>query len=134
VREYVDVVHSLDRESLVDALGAPSSDSEPRPVSAFVQVNLTDDPNRGGMMPEQLESFIERVLAVPSITLLGLMAVAPLDESARRAFATVRALSQRVTSIAPHATGLSMGMSGDYRDAILEGATHLRIGTAITGN
>jgi uncharacterized pyridoxal phosphate-containing UPF0001 family protein len=60
--------------------------------------------------------------------------VAPLGEPARPAFARVRLLSERIRDMAPQATDLSMGMSHDFREAILEGATHLRIGTAITGN
>jgi pyridoxal phosphate enzyme (YggS family) len=131
VRAYVEVVHSVDRESLINALASDEQEGE---LGAFVQVNLTDDPARGGVLPEQLEPFVERVVAAPGLRLLGLMAVAPLGESARRAFATVRALSERVTAIEPTASKLSMGMSEDYREAILEGATHLRIGTAITGN
>jgi uncharacterized pyridoxal phosphate-containing UPF0001 family protein len=62
------------------------------------------------------------------------MAIAPLDEEPRRAFARVRAASETLREIAPDATAISAGMSGDYREAVLEGATHLRIGTAITGN
>jgi uncharacterized pyridoxal phosphate-containing UPF0001 family protein len=62
------------------------------------------------------------------------MAVAPLAEDPRRAFARVRESSDLLRTIAPGADSLSMGMSGDFREAILEGATHLRIGTAITGN
>jgi len=61
------------------------------------------------------------------------MAVAPLGVAPRSAFATVREVSERVQRSAPLATSISMGMSADFRDAILEGATHLRIGTAITG-
>jgi uncharacterized pyridoxal phosphate-containing UPF0001 family protein len=61
------------------------------------------------------------------------MAVAPLGVPARPEFARVRELSERVRRVAPEADALSMGMSHDFRDAILEGATHLRIGTAITG-
>jgi pyridoxal phosphate enzyme (YggS family) len=127
VAEYAHVVHSLDRESLVAALGSTQT-------SAFVQVNLTDDPERGGVTPAHLDAFIDGVLAAGGIRLLGLMTVAPLDESPRPAFARLRELSERVQKQAPDATALSMGMSGDYRDAIAEGATHLRIGTAITGN
>ncbi|MGR0320453.1 YggS family pyridoxal phosphate-dependent enzyme [Agromyces sp. ZXT2-3] len=129
VRAYASVIHSIDRESLVDALG-----SEEVEVDGFIQVNLTDDPHRGGVAPDALDPMVERVLATPGIRLLGLMAVAPLDEPARPAFARVRALSERIRAVAPEATALSMGMSHDYADAILEGATHLRIGTAITGN
>lgn len=129
VRAYARVIHSVDRPSLVDALR-----SDEGSVDCFVQVNLTDDPGRGGVAPSGLEPLVQQVSGTPGLRLLGLMAVAPLDEPARPAFARVRELSERVRAIAPDATALSMGMSHDYRDAILEGATHLRIGTAITGN
>ena len=129
VRAYASVIHSVDRASLVDALR-----SDEASVDCFVQVNLTHDPARGGVEPADLEGLVEHVLSAPGLRLLGLMAVAPLDEPARPAFARVRELSERIRPLAPEATALSMGMSHDYRDAILEGATHLRIGTAITGN
>lgn len=128
VRAYMNVIHSVDRDSLVDALAAP----DPRDV--FIQLNLTEDPARGGVHPEQVESFAERVAEAEGLVLRGLMAVAPLDMEARRAFARVRDASERLVAHHPDATALSMGMSGDFADAILEGATHLRIGTAITGN
>ncbi|HEY5904993.1 MAG TPA: YggS family pyridoxal phosphate-dependent enzyme [Actinomycetota bacterium] len=129
VRAYATTIHSIDRVGLVDALR-----SDEASVDCFVQVNLTEDPGRGGVSPEALDQLVEHVLATPGLNLLGLMAVAPLGEPARPAFARVRALSARVQAIAPAATSLSIGMSHDFRAAILEGATHLRIGTAITGN
>ena len=129
VRAYARVIHSVDRPSLVDALRSDESS-----VDCFVQVNLTDDPGRGGVAPSGFEPLVEHVIGTPGLRLLGLMAVAPLGEPARPAFARVRELSERVRALHPDATSLSMGMSHDYRDAILEGATHLRIGTAITGN
>ena len=129
VRAYATAIHSVDRAALVDALRSGETS-----VDCFVQVNLTDDPGRGGVSPEALDTLVEHVLATPGLNLLGLMAVAPLGEPARPAFARVRALSARVQAIAPTATSLSIGMSHDFREAILEGATHLRIGTAITGN
>jgi pyridoxal phosphate enzyme (YggS family) len=129
VLEYASVVQSVDRPSLVDAL-----ESAELPVQAFLQLNLTGDPNRGGVAPDGLEQLAERVLGASHLTLRGLMAVAPLGEDARGAFARVREASERLRRVAPNADALSMGMSGDFREAILEGATHLRIGTAITGN
>jgi pyridoxal phosphate enzyme (YggS family) len=128
-RAYASAIHSIDRTALVDALR-----SEDVSVDCFVQVNLTDDPGRGGVAPDALEALIERVLETPGLRLRGLMAVAPLGEPARPAFARVRAMSERVQKLDPTARDLSMGMSHDFRDAIMEGATHLRIGTAITGN
>lgn len=129
VRAYASAIHSVDRMSLVDALR-----SEEASVDCFVQVDLTDDPGRGGVAPEGLDELVEHVLATPGLRLRGLMAVAPLGEPPRPAFARVRLLSERIRRLAPDATDLSMGMSHDFREAILEGATHLRIGTAITGN
>jgi PLP dependent protein len=129
VSSYAHVIHSVDRPSVVEALLAAQ-----RPIDAFIQLNLTDDPHRGGVRFGDLPSFAERVLAANGIRLRGLMAVAPVEGDARRAFAEVRLASESLRRLAPDATALSMGMSGDYREAILEGATHLRIGTAITGN
>lgn len=127
VREYARVLHSVDRESLVTALtGADERD-------VFIQVNLTDDPERGGVAPLEIDELAERVASAEGLRLLGLMAVAPLGAEPRGAFETVRRLSERVQRVEPGASALSMGMSGDFRAAILEGATHLRIGTAITG-
>ena len=105
-----------------------------RVVDGFIQLNLTDDPGRGGVRPSDLERFAERVLASDAIRLRGLMAVAPLGEPPRAAFARVRHSSELLARMAPTATDLSIGMSGDFAEAIAEGATHLRIGTAITGN
>ena len=129
VRSYATAIHSVDRPALVDALR-----SEEASVDCFVQVNLTDDPARGGVAAEGLLPLVEHVLETPGLRLRGLMTVAPLGEPARPAFARVRLLSERIRDMAPQATDLSMGMSHDFREAILEGATHLRIGTAITGN
>jgi len=130
--EYASVVHSVDRTSLVAALDAPGDGAET--VDAFIQLNLTSDPARGGVQPQELEALTQAVLAASRIRLLGLMAVAPVDEEPRAAFARVREASERLRALAPDAAFLSMGMSGDFREAVLEGATHLRIGTAITGN
>ena len=133
VRAYARVIHSVDRPALVDAL-ASSADE----VECFIQVNLTEDPARGGVAPVDLLPLVDRVQATSGLRLLGLMAVAPIDtgepeSEPRAAFARVRELAEGVHRIAPEATALSMGMSQDYVAAILEGATHLRIGTAITG-
>jgi pyridoxal phosphate enzyme (YggS family) len=127
--EYTRVIHSVDRSSLVDALAKTGI-----AVDVFLQLNLTADSQRGGVQPEAVGELAERVLASDSLTLRGIMAVAPLGEEPAAAFARVRAASDRLQRLAPAATDLSIGMSGDYREAIAAGATHLRIGSAITGN
>ncbi|MBG6237938.1 pyridoxal phosphate enzyme (YggS family) [Mycetocola sp. CAN_C7] len=130
VAAYAHAVHSIDRVALVQALSV----ARERPLDCFVQVNLTDDPGRGGVDPSSLEPLVEAVLSTPSLALRGVMAVAPLGEEPRRAFARLGGFSQRLRALAPGAVGISAGMSHDFREAIAEGATHLRIGTAITGN
>ncbi|MEO6533171.1 MAG: YggS family pyridoxal phosphate-dependent enzyme [Pseudolysinimonas sp.] len=127
VRRYADSVHSVDRDSLADALAGESL------LDVFLELNLTGDPARGGVAPVLLEPLVEHVLATPGLVLRGVMAVAPLGEQPRAAFQRVRAASDALVRIAPAATAISAGMSGDFPEAILEGATHLRIGTAITG-
>lgn len=140
VRAYAHSVHSLERPSVIAALASDTDGSEGESeadgaaLDGFVQVNLTDDPNRGGVRADDLERIVELVVATPGLSLLGVMAVAPVGEDPRRAFERLRAASDRTRQIAPDARFISAGMSGDYREAILEGATHLRIGSAITGN
>ena len=134
VRRYAHVVQSLDRGSVVDAFAPTESEPEPPVIDGFVQVNLTDDPGRGGVAPDDVDAMVERIVGTGTIALRGVMAVAPLDEEPRPAFARLRSISERVQRIVPTATDISAGMSGDFPDAVLEGATHLRIGTAITGN
>jgi pyridoxal phosphate enzyme (YggS family) len=128
VAEYAHVIHSVDRLSLVSALA-----TQQREVDVFLEINLTDVPGRGGVLPAELEALCEAVLQVPLIELRGVMAVAPVDEEPSRAFERVLEYATRVRALAPGARDLSIGMSGDFEAAIALGATHLRIGTAITG-
>ncbi len=128
VAEYARVVHSVDRPSLVAALA-----NQDREVDVFLEINLTDVPGRGGVLPAELESLCEAVLQVPVLKLRGVMAVAPVDEEPAAAFERVLGYAERVRALAPRARDLSIGMSGDFEAAIALGATHLRIGTAITG-
>ena len=128
VAAYCDVIHSVDRESLVDALAKYEGS-----VEVFLEVNLTDVPGRGGVEPADLTKLAESTLAAGNIRLRGVMAVAPQDESPAEAFDRVLAYRDSLLTVAPGATELSLGMSGDFPEAIARCATHLRIGTAITG-
>jgi hypothetical protein len=136
VRTYVDVLHSVDRASLVDALagGDPTLRKHER-LDCFVQMNLTSDGGRGGASDESdMLALADHIASEESLNLVGIMAVAPLDEEPASAFARVQAASARLTQVHPTAQSISMGMSHDFRQAIAHGATHLRIGTAITGS
>ncbi|WP_240739878.1 YggS family pyridoxal phosphate-dependent enzyme [Leucobacter triazinivorans] len=125
---YASAIHSIDRERLVAALADVD-----REIDAFVQINLTDDPGRGGVSPDGIEALAEQVLAAPGLRLRGVMSVAPLEEEPARAFERLAGYSERVRALDPAASAISAGMTHDYREAIAHGATHLRIGSAITG-
>lgn len=133
VLEYADILHSLDRPSLLDELQKRTVERE-NPLKVFVQVNMTDDPERGGVNPEDLMAFAERVLSSPGLELVGLMGVGGLEVAPELEFERLATLSVELQKLAPGANRLSMGMSGDFETAVAYGATHLRIGTAITGN
>ncbi|RMF23314.1 MAG: YggS family pyridoxal phosphate-dependent enzyme [Deltaproteobacteria bacterium] len=102
----------------------------------LVQVRLGGGPARGGIDPAELEDFVGQVAEMPGIIVDGLMGVAPLEEPPRPHFARLREMLERLRSLqlpgAPLAE-MSAGMSGDFRDAIAEGATLVRIGEAVFG-
>jgi pyridoxal phosphate enzyme (YggS family) len=132
VLEYADLIHSLDRESLLVELQKRTID-RPKPLGVFIQVNLTEDPARGGVSVKDLDGFAAKVLGSEGLRLEGLMGVGGLDKDPAVEFDRLAGLSAKLQTLAPEAKGLSMGMSSDFDVAIGYGATHLRIGSAITG-
>lgn len=128
---YSSVLHSLDRTSLLQAIDKLELE---QPVSAFIQLNLTDDPARGGIEPANLASFAESVMQSKNVELIGVMGVAALERDPRFDFEEVAQASLELQSIHPAARFISAGMSHDFEQAIELGSTHVRIGTAITGN
>ena len=132
IRRSADAVHSVDRRKLADALHR-AADSDDDVLDVLVQVNLTDDSGRGGAAPTESAELAEHILTLPSLRLRGVMGVAPLDGRPAPAFERLRGIAETVRSIEPSATWISAGMTGDFADAIAAGATHLRIGSAITG-
>ncbi|QDH33164.1 YggS family pyridoxal phosphate-dependent enzyme [Porphyrobacter sp. YT40] len=121
-----DYIHALDRPSLLTAL-ARAMDKTGRRVPCFVQVNIGDEAQKGGCPIAELPAFLEQVRAA-DIPLAGLMCIPPADTEAAPFFALLAKLA------ADHGiTGLSMGMSGDYETAVMLGATHVRVGTALFG-
>jgi uncharacterized pyridoxal phosphate-containing UPF0001 family protein len=132
---YADVVQSVDRPELASALGAAAANAG-RVVDALVQVSL-DDPatvtGRGGVDPAGALLLAERVDATPGLRLAGVMAVAPPGADPGPAFRRLAETSAQVRAAFPGATVVSAGMSGDLESAVENGATHLRVGTALLG-
>jgi PLP dependent protein len=132
IRDAASVVHSLDRARLADALERVAEPGEDV-LDVLLQVNLTDDAGRGGVAPADLEALAEHAAACATLRVRGVMAVAPLDEDPASAFARLHGCSERLRTVVPDAAWISAGMTGDFAEAIAAGATHLRIGSAITG-
>ena len=137
VAGYADVVHSVDRVRLVRALGAAARKAG-RELTCLVQVDLDTpgapaDPARGGVPPGQVREIAEAIEAEQGLILGGVMAIAPLGEDPGRAFAPLHPCSLAVRAVNPAAAIISAGMSGDLEAAIGNGATHVRIGTALLG-
>lgn len=122
-----DVIHALDRPSLLTAL-ARAMDKAGRQVPCFVQVNIGDEAQKGGCSIAELPAFLKEVRSA-AIPLAGLMCIPPADTEAAPFFALLAKLAAD-----NGVTGLSMGMSGDYETAVMLGATHVRVGTALFGS
>ena len=121
-----DVIHSLDRPSLVKAL-AKAFDKNGRQVPCFVQVDIGDEPQKGGCPVSELPALLARARDA-DIPLAGLMCLPPVEIEPAPFFAFLDKLAR------DHGLeGRSMGMSGDYETAIMLGATHVRVGTALFG-
>jgi hypothetical protein len=124
-----DVIHSLDRLALAEELERRAARLG-RHVEVFVEVNLAAEPAKSGVAPDALPAMLEQVAQMSHVRVRGLMAIPPVGapDDTRQWFRAVRKLAEAHTL-----AELSMGMSADYEVAIEEGATAVRVGTAIFG-
>ena len=122
-----DVIHSLDRIKLARVLAAEMK-RQNRQLKILVQVNTGKEDQKSGIPPEETEEFVRTCRAELGLNIVGLMCLPPQQDVAGPHFALLQKLSQQCD-----APLLSMGMSGDYEEAIKFGATHIRLGTAIFG-
>jgi PLP dependent protein len=132
-------VQSVDSVRLVDALdraayAAQEAGERDGAVGVLVQASLDGDPARGGCPLPELEALADRVAAAAALRLEGLMGVAPLGVDPAVAFAQLAAAAQRLHRQHPGAIELSAGMSGDLEQAIAQGSTCVRVGTALLGD
>lgn len=121
-----DAIHSLDRPSLVAALAKAMDRHERRPA-CFVQVDIGDEPQKGGVAVSELPALLAEARSA-ELPVIGLMCVPPLELEPAPWFALLAKLADD-----NGLPGLSMGMSGDYETAVTLGATHVRVGTALFG-
>jgi PLP dependent protein len=122
-----DVIESVDRPKLADALAREMERSGRRP-RCFIQVNTGEEPQKAGVPPAAADAFIVECRERWRLPIVGLMCIPPLDQEPSPHFALLREIARR-----HQLPELSMGMSADYEIAIRLGATHVRVGTAIFG-
>ncbi len=130
------IIHSLDKLSTAKEIERlMGQEGERRKV--LVQVNIGREPQKGGVLEEDLSALLEGVSRLTRVEIIGLMCIPPFDRPARPYFAQLRRLAQKMEGHKfPNVSmkELSMGMSSDYEEAILEGATMVRVGSALFGS
>ena len=129
-------VHSVDRFKIAQRLSIQRPVNTP-PLNVCIEVNISGEASKSGVVPEAVAALAEQVVVLPQLKLRGLMAIpAPTSDAQqqRQAFAQVRALFDALNQRGLSLDTLSMGMSGDLEAAIAEGATIVRVGTAIFGS
>jgi len=135
VAENFDWVHTIDKLKTARRLSEQRPESL-EPLNVCLQVNVDDEASKSGLLPEALPELAAAVAELPGLSLRGLMCLpaARLEFEAQRVpFARLRKMAESLSAIGCRTDTLSMGMSDDYRAAIFEGATIVRIGTAIFG-
>ena len=125
-----DMVQSIDSIRLAQDLGRQGA-GQGKELSILLQVHLGSEATKSGFAPEQALDAAAEIGSVPGLALQGMMGIAPMDEDARPHFQQLRRLFDALP--APYRQTLSMGMTGDFETAIEEGATMIRIGTALFG-
>jgi PLP dependent protein len=136
IAERFEWVHSIDRLSVARRLSEQRPFHAP-PLNLCIQVALVPEPTKGGIEPRHLAELALRTAELPRVRLRGLMCVPPPQPDAqteRSVFSRLRILLDDLNALGLNLDTLSMGMSADFESAIAEGATHVRIGTAIFGS
>jgi pyridoxal phosphate enzyme (YggS family) len=135
IAEHFSWVHGVDRFKIAERLSGQRPPHMP-PLNVCLQVNIGGEPTKGGVHPDELEELARAVAGLPSLKLRGLMVIPPpaagLDAQ-RKPFAELRGRLQQLNQSGLGLDTLSMGMSNDLEAAVLEGASIVRIGTAIFG-
>jgi hypothetical protein len=135
VAELFDWVHTVDRLKIAERLAEQRPRERP-PLAVCIQVRLGGEATKSGVDPRELPALAERIASLPRLALRGLMSLPPEETDTERQrywFRELRQLLRELNGAGHRLDALSMGMSSDFESAIAEGATHVRIGTALFG-
>ena len=122
-----DVLHTIDRPKIAKAV-KQEMDKQNRQLTCFIQVNTGEEPQKAGIAPKDVPDFLTFCRSEIGLDIAGLMCIPPIDEEATMHFALLKTIADQLSL-----SQLSMGMSGDFEEAIAFGATHIRVGSALFG-
>ena len=125
--QLFDAIHTIDRPKIAEAVGKEIR-RQGKALKLFVQVNTGREPQKAGIDPDDADRFLVECREVHGLEISGLMCIPPVEEDPKPHFDLLAAIARR-----NGLSGLSMGMSGDYVEAVASGATHVRVGSAIFG-
>ncbi|WP_319774630.1 YggS family pyridoxal phosphate-dependent enzyme [Breoghania sp.] len=122
-----DAIHTIDRDKIARTVKA-EMEAQGRDLKLFIQINTGNEPQKAGVSPDEADTFIARCRDELGLKICGLMCIPPVDEAPSPHFALLAKIAAR-----NGLEGLSMGMSGDFEMAVAQGATYVRVGSAIFG-
>ena len=122
-----DILHTIDRPKIAKAV-KQEMDKQNRQLTCFIQVNTGEEPQKAGIAPKEIPDFLTFCRSEIGLNIAGLMCIPPIDEEAAMHFALLKSYAEHLSL-----PQLSMGMSGDFEEAIAFGATHIRVGSALFG-
>ena len=122
-----DIIHTLDRPKIAKIV-KQEMDKQNRQLKCFIQVNTGEEPQKAGINPKEIPDFLTFCCSEIGLNIAGLMCIPPIDEEAAMHFALLKSYAEQFSL-----PQLSMGMSGDFEEAIAFGATHIRVGSALFG-
>ena len=122
-----DILHTIDRPKIAKAV-KQEMDKQNRQLTCFIQVNTGEEPQKAGINPKEIPDFLTFCYSEIGLNIAGLMCIPPIDEEAAMHFALLKSYAEQFSL-----PQLSMGMSGDFEEAIAFGATHIRVGSALFG-
>ena len=125
--ELFDYIHSLDNEKLALKINQYEKELNKK-IKLFIQINVADEIQKSGILLKDVSNFYNYCTKELSLNIIGLMCLPPISSDSNKYFMILKKTSEKL-----NLTDLSMGMSADYEQAIINGSTHLRLGTAIFG-
>ena len=132
ISKYADWIHTVDRKKIADKINEECKEIN-KTINACIQVNISNEPTKSGINPENLMIFAKYVDSMENINLKGIMVLPSLGENNKKQMQDSKLLHEELISVFPHAEYLSMGTTNDFETAIVSGSNMIRVGELIFG-